>query len=125
VIPEAASSILASHPKRRWQSGNAAVRKTVVPKASVVRSHPGALNVLVAQWIARVVPNYEVDRSNRSEDTRARVSLAREADCKSAVAGFNSRRVSTARRPRDKGNGLLSRECAFESRRADGGAHAR
>jgi hypothetical protein len=90
VIPEAASSILASHPKRRWQSGNAAVRKTVVPKASVVRSHPGALNVLVAQWIARVVPNYEVDRSNRSEDTRARVSLAREADCKPAVAGFDS-----------------------------------
>jgi hypothetical protein len=54
----------------------------------------------------------------------ARISLVREADCKPAVLGSIPRRVSTARRPRDKDNDLLNRECAFDSRRADGGAHA-
>jgi hypothetical protein len=48
----------------------------------------------VAQWKARVVPNYEVGRSNRPEDTMARVSLVREADRKPAVLGPIPRRVS-------------------------------
>jgi hypothetical protein len=75
----------------------------------------------VAQWIARVVPNHEVGRSNRPEDT-ARDSPGERRSAK-PPDGFDSRRVSTARRPRDQGSGVLNRQCAFESRRADGGAH--
>lgn len=86
-----------------------------------VRVLPGAPYVLVAQWIARVVPNHEVGRSNRPEDT-ARDSPGERRSAKPSD-GFDSRRVSTARRPKDQGSGVLNRQCALESRRADGGAH--
>lgn len=86
-----------------------------------VRVLPGAPYVLVAQWIARVVPNHEVGRSNRPEDT-ARDSPGERRSAK-PPDGFDSRRVSTARRPKDQGSGVLNRQCALESRRADGGAH--
>ena len=82
-----------------------------------VRVLPGAPYVLVAQWIARVVPNHEVGRSNRPEDT-ARDSPGERRSAK-PPDGFDSRRVSTARRPKDQGSGVLNRQCAFESRRAD------
>lgn len=39
----------------------------------------------MAQWIARVVPNYEVGRSNRLEDAMARISLVRETGCNPVV----------------------------------------
>lgn len=68
-----------------------------------------------------MVPNHEVGRSNRPEDT-ARDSPGERRSAK-PPDGFDSRRVSTARRPRDQGSGVLSRQCAFKSRRADGGAH--
>jgi hypothetical protein len=52
VIPEAAaSSNLASHPERRWQSGNAAASKAVASMASVVQIHPGAL---MLPWSRRI-----------------------------------------------------------------------
>ena len=86
-----------------------------------VRVLPGAPYVLVAQWIARVVPNHEVGRSNRPEDT-ARDSPGERRSAK-PPDGFDSRRVSTARRPKDQGSGVLNRQCALESCRADGGAH--
>lgn len=86
-----------------------------------VRVLPGAPYVLVAQWIARVVPNHEVGRSNRPEDT-ARDSPGERRSAK-PPDGFDPRRVSTARRPRDQGSGVLNRQCAFESRRAGGGVH--
>jgi hypothetical protein len=44
--PVGPGSTPGDHPKRRWQSGNAAVRKTVAHRAAVVRSHPGALTCL-------------------------------------------------------------------------------
>ena len=67
------------------------------------------------------VDNHEVGRSNRPEDT-ARDSPGERRSAK-PPDGFDSRRVSTARRPRDQGSGVLNRQCAFESRRADDDAH--
>ena len=53
----------------------------------------------------------------------ARISLAREADCKPAVAGFDSQARLHGPWPRGQGGSLLRSRRAFESRRADGGAH--
>jgi hypothetical protein len=57
-----------------------------------VRVLPGAPYVLVAQWIARVVPNHEVGRSNRPEDTM-RDSPGERRSAK-PPDGFDPRRVS-------------------------------
>ena len=53
----------------------------------------------------------------------ARISLAREADCKPAVAGFDSQARLHGPWSRGQGGSLLRSRRAFESRRADGGAH--
>jgi hypothetical protein len=54
----------------------------------------------------------------------ARISLAREADCKPAVAGVDSQARLHGPWSRGQGGSLLRSRRAFESRRADGGAHA-
>ena len=84
----------------------------------MVQIHPGALHVPVAQWTERAVPNREVIRSSRIGDAMARDSPGERRSAK-PPDGFDTRRVSTARRPRDQGSGVLDRSCAFESRRAD------
>ena len=81
MIPEAASSILASHPKRRWQSGNAAVRKTVAPGHRWFDPIPAHFMSSWRSWIARHRPKVKVARSSRAEDAMARISLVREAGC--------------------------------------------
>lgn len=85
---------------RRSRSAPMVKRRSCQPTKLVVevRVLPGALYVLVAQWIARVVPNHEVGRSNRPEDT-ARDSPGERRSAK-PPDGFDSRRLSTRRRPR-------------------------
>jgi hypothetical protein len=106
------------HPKRRWQSGNAAVRKTVA-SASVVQIHPGALHVPVAQ-----------QDSARGSEPRGRpfesgrgchgAGLAgREVVRKTAGRVQLPPRLQTARGPTDRAAVSLNRECALDSRRAD------
>ena len=123
MIPEAASSILASHPKRRWQSGNAAVRKTVAPGHRWFDSIPAHFMSSWRSWIARHRPKVKVARSSRAGDTMARISLAREAGRSPAVAGFDSRARLHGLWSRGKDGSVLRSRRAFESRRADGGAH--
>ena len=53
----------------------------------------------------------------------ARISLAREADCKPAVAGFDSQARLHGPWSRGLGSSFLRSRRAFESRRADGVAH--
>ncbi len=101
VIPEAASSNLASHPKRRWQSGNAAVCKTVA-SASVVRVHPGALRLLWSRRIGRCPPKAKIAGSSPA-GSAARFSLVRAAACKACRQdGPIPSRVCTARSPTDR-----------------------
>ena len=59
-------------------------------------------------WIARLLPKEQVIRSSRIGDAMARDSLGERRSAK-PPDGFDSRRVSTAYRPRDEGNGVLSR----------------
>jgi hypothetical protein len=72
----------------------------------------------VAQWIARMVPNHEVGRSNRPEDA-ARDSPGERRSAK-PPDGFDFRRGPWSR---GQGGSVLRSRRAFESRRADGGAH--
>jgi hypothetical protein len=86
VNPAAEGSEPSGHPNGR-KADSGWPRRSVKPdppghcRFDTCSAHP----VLVAQWIARVVPNYEVDRSNRSEDAMTRIALAREATANSLL----------------------------------------
>ena len=86
------------HPKRRWQSSNAAACKAVALAASVVQTHPG---VLVCQLT--MLPAAELPLSLRrmaalvrlqAEALRSRISPVWEAVSKTAVAGATPERDS-------------------------------
>ncbi len=90
-----------------------------------VRVLPGALHVPVAQRISASASEaggrpFESGRGRHG----ARLAGGGRRPAKPPGAGFDFLVRLPARRPRDQGSGVLSRLCAFESRRADGGAHA-
>ena len=119
MIPEAASSILASHPSVGGAAATAPGCKSGIPHGG---SSPSRRTLC---------PRGAVD-SARGSEPRGRpfesarghgAGLAgREAVRKTAGRVRPPPRLQ-ARRPRDQGSGVLNRQCAFESRWADDGAH--
>jgi hypothetical protein len=77
---------------------------------------------------ARLFPEQQVARSSRAGDTVAHDSPVREAVRKTAEIGFDPRVRLHGLWSNGQDSGLLNRQCAFDSRRADQerprGAHA-
>lgn len=89
---------------------------------TVVRIHHGPLQLSWSRRIGHCPPKAEIAGSSPAGST-ARISLAREADCKPAVARFDPQARLHGPWSRGQGGSLLRGKRAFESRRADSGAH--
>lgn len=73
---------------------------------------------------ARLFPEQQVARSSRAGDTVAHDSPVREAVRKTAEIGFDPRVRLHGLWSNGQDSGLLNRQCAFDSRRADPSANS-